>query len=192
MARLGAGHCLVLAGAEEDGDPELVANLTLASLVLQLGSLARQAEDMFGELEAEVRAVEDTSRRIRQRVSGLRVTVASLDCLEEEVASLESCWVQEARSRDRGEDTGLLTPATRPRHLAHLLASLATGAGAGQRPGADPAPPYVCIPLQPELAGRYFNVETETKRVRRGSGVGANAACYKTSQLSQTVLHCRF
>ena len=182
----------MLAGAEEDGDPELVANLTLASLVLQLGSLARQAEDMFGELEAEVRAVEDTSRRIRQRVSGLRVTVARLDCLEEEVASLESCWEQEARSRDRGEDTGLLTPATRPRHLAHLLASLATGAGAGQRPGADPAPPYVCIPLQPELAGRYFNVETETKRVRRGSGVGANAACYTTSQLSQTVLHCRF
>ena len=183
----------MLAGAE-DGDPELVANLTLASLVLQLASLARQAEDMFGELEAEVRAVEDTSRRIRQRVSGLRVTVASLDCLEEEVASLESCWEQEARSRDRGEDTGLLTPATRPRHLAHLLASLAAGAGAGagQRPGADPAPPYVCIPLQPELAGKYFNVETETKRVRRGSGVGANAACYTTSQLSQTVLHCRF
>ena len=177
----------MLAGAE-DGDPELVANLTLASLVLQLASLARQAEDMFGELEAEVRAVEDTSRRIRQRVSGLRVTVARLDCLEEEVASLESCWEQEARSRDRGEDTGLLTPATRPRHLAHLLASLATGAGAG----ADPAAPYVCIPLQPELAGRYFNVETETKRVRRGSGVGANAACYTTSQLSQTVLHCRF
>ena len=108
----------MLAGGEEDGDPELVANLTLASLVLQLASLARQAEDMFGELEAEVRAVEDTSRRIRQRVSGLRVTVARLDCLEEEVASLESCWEQEARSRDRGEDTGLLTPATRPRHLA--------------------------------------------------------------------------
>ena len=185
----------MLAGAGgEDGDLDTVANLTLASLVLQLGSLARQAEDMFGELEAEVRAVEATSRRIRQRVSGLRVTVARLDCLEEEVASLESCWEQEARSRDRGEDTGLLTPATRPRNLAHLLTSLATeaGAGAGQRPGADPAPPYVCIPLQPELAGRYFNVETETKRVRRGSGVGANAACYTTSQLSQTVLHCRF
>ena len=42
----------MLAGGEEDGDLDTVANLTLASLVLQLGSLSRQAEDMFGELEA--------------------------------------------------------------------------------------------------------------------------------------------
>ena len=64
---------------------EQVSNQTMAMLVRQMASLVMQAEDMFAELELEVKNVEITSRKIQERVVRLQTTVDNLDCLGEKV-----------------------------------------------------------------------------------------------------------
>ena len=64
---------------------EHVSNQTMSMLVRQMASLVMQAEDMFAELELEVKNVEITSRKIQERVVRLQTTVDNLDCLGEKV-----------------------------------------------------------------------------------------------------------
>ena len=61
------------------------------------------------------------------------------------------------------EEQNLLLPSTRPTWLTSLYTEL--GAPATERQEERPQPPYLCIPIKTELNCKYFNVETETKRV---------------------------
>ena len=160
---------------EDISEFEDVCNKTLASVMLQMASLLRNAENMFGELEVEVRSVEMTSRRIRERVSVLQNTVNSLDCLEEKVGDMESCRkIDNHLVQTYLEENNLFLPESRPASIKNLLNSCQN-----QRVEANPRsqdPPYLCIPIKKDLNSKYFNVETETKRV----SVELNMACYTT------------
>lgn len=153
---------------------EDVSNKTLASVMLQMASLLRNAENMFGELEKEVRSVEVTSRRIRERVSVLQSTVNSLDCLEEKVGDMESCRkIDNHLVQTYLEENNLFLPESRPQSIKNLLNNLQNQRVENPR---SQDPPYLCIPIKKDLNSKYFNVETETKRV----SVELNMACYTT------------
>ena len=159
---------------EDSSEFEAVSNKTLASLMLQMASLLRHAENMFGELEMEVRSVEATSKRIRERVISLQSTVNSLDCLEEKVGNMESCRkIENHLVQTYNVENNLFLPESRPQSIKNVLNNAEM-----QRVG-DPRsndPPYLCIPIKKDLNNKYFNVETETKRV----SVESNVVCYLT------------
>ena len=159
---------------EDISEFEDVCNKTMASVMLQMASLLRNAESMFGELEMEVRSVEMTSRRIRERVSVLQNTVNSLDCLEEKVGDMESCRnIDNHLVQTYLEENNLFLPESRPQSIKNLLNNLQNQRVENPR---SQDPPYLCIPIKKDLNSKYFNVETETKRV----SVELNMACYST------------
>ena len=61
------------------------------------------------------------------------------------------------------EERDLLVPSTRPKWLMFLYT--AAGSPVSDKPGDLHQPPYLCIPLKTDVNCKYFNVETETKRV---------------------------
>ena len=157
---------------EDNSEFEGVSNRTLASLMLQMASLLRNAENMFGELEVEMRSVEMTSRRIKERVIILQSTVNSLDCLEEKVGDMESCRkIDNHLVQTYLEENNLFLPESRPQSIKNMLNNLQNQRVENPR---SQDPPYLCIPIKKDLNSKYFNVETETKRV----SVELNIACY--------------
>ena len=159
---------------EDSSEFEAVSNRTLASVMRQMASLLRNAENMFGELEVEVRNVEITSKRIRERVTVLQSTVNTLDCLEEKVGDMESCRkIDNHLVQTYLEENNLFLPESRPQNIKNLLNNLKNQRV--ENPRSDD-PSYLCIPIRKDLNSKYFNVETETKRV----SVELNIACYST------------
>ena len=61
------------------------------------------------------------------------------------------------------EETNLFLPSTRARCLSALYS--AAKSPERSRKAEEPEPSYLCIPIQTEVDYKYFNVETETKRV---------------------------
>ena len=152
---------------EDISEFEDVCNRTLASVMLQMASLLRNAENMFSEVEVEVRSVEMTSRRIRERVTVLQNTVNSLDCLEEKVGDMESCRkIDNHLVQTYLEENNLFLPESRPQSVKNLLNNLQNQRVENPRSQDSP---YLCIPIKKDLNSKYFNVETETKRVRVSS-----------------------
>ena len=63
---------------------EFVTNNTLANVILQLSSLSKHAEDMFGELQAEAAGFIDRASSIQNRINRLSVKIQQLDSNVEE------------------------------------------------------------------------------------------------------------
>ena len=59
--------------------------MTMGLLVRQMSDLLKQAENMFGDLEEEVKMVVVRSNMIQSRVSRLQDTVNNMDCMEEKI-----------------------------------------------------------------------------------------------------------
>ena len=75
---------------------------------------------------------------------------------------MESCRkVGKHFSSTSVEETDLFLPATRSRCVRSLYAA----AKSPERESKAEEPSYLCIPIQTEVNYKYFNVETETKRV---------------------------
>ena len=77
---------------------------------------------------------------------------------------MESCRkVAKHFSSTSDEETDLFLPARRARCVRSLYA--AAKSPERDRQAREPQPSYLCIPIQTEVNYKYFNVETETKRV---------------------------
>lgn len=63
---------------------EYVTNSSLASIIRQLSSLSKHAEDMFSELVHEATIVFDRANNLQERVGRLKVKVTQLDSTVEE------------------------------------------------------------------------------------------------------------
>ena len=63
----------------------MVSNMTMGLLVRQMSDLLKQAENMFGDLEEEVKMVVVRSNMIQSRVSRLQDTVNNMDFMEEKI-----------------------------------------------------------------------------------------------------------
>ena len=63
----------------------MVSNMTMGLLVRQMSDLLKQAENMFGELEEEVKMVVVRSNMIQSRVSRLQDMVDNMDFMEEKI-----------------------------------------------------------------------------------------------------------
>ena len=59
--------------------------MTMGLLVRQMSDLLKQAENMFGDLEEEVKMVVVRSNMIQSRVSRLQDTVNNMDFMEEKI-----------------------------------------------------------------------------------------------------------
>ena len=59
--------------------------MTMGLLVRQMSDLLKQAENMFGDLEDEVKMVVVRSNMIQSRVSRLQDTVNNMDFMEEKI-----------------------------------------------------------------------------------------------------------
>ena len=59
--------------------------MTMGLLVRQTSDLLKQAENMFGALEEEVKMVVVRSNMIQSRVSRLQDTVNNMDFMEEKI-----------------------------------------------------------------------------------------------------------
>ena len=59
--------------------------MTMGLLVRQMSDLLKQAENMFGDLEEEVKMVVVRSNMIQSRVSRLQDTVDNMDFMEEKI-----------------------------------------------------------------------------------------------------------
>ena len=68
-----------------DNEFEMVSNMTMGLLVRQMSDLLKQAENMFGDLEEEVKMVVVRSNMIQSRVSRLQDTVNNMDFMEEKI-----------------------------------------------------------------------------------------------------------
>ena len=155
----------------------------MVMLVRQMASLVRQAEDMFAELEVEVKNVEMTSRKIQERVVRLQTTADNLDCLGEKVGmnvflchfatenfifvdDLDSCRkIKNHFDIKYEEETNLFLPQTRPKSMLTVYRKIGEEDKIGKQNQPDDSP-YLCIPIKRDVNCKYFNVETETKRVR--------------------------
>ena len=71
--------------------------------------------------------------------------------------------ISEHFSSSSVEETDLFLPSSRPRWLSSLYTDL-TVTDCKDRKEAPP-PTYLCIPIKTDVNCKYFNVETETKRV---------------------------
>ena len=71
--------------------------------------------------------------------------------------------ISEHFSSSSVEETDLFLPSSRPRWLSSLYTDL-TVTDCQDRKEAPP-PTYLCIPIKTDVNCKYFNVETETKRV---------------------------
>ena len=69
------------------------------------------------------------------------------------------------------EENNQFLPESRPQSIKNLLNNLENQRVENPR---SQDPPYLCIPIKKDLNSKYFNVETETKRV----SVELNIACY--------------
>ena len=77
---------------------------------------------------------------------------------------MESCRkVARHFSSTSVEEKDLFLPATRSRCVRSLYA--AAKSPERESKAEEPEPSYLCIPIQTEVNYKYFNVETETKRV---------------------------
>ena len=63
---------------------ECVTNNTLASVIRQLSSLSKQAEDMFSELYRDANSIFQRTVSLQERVDKLNVKVTQLDSTVEE------------------------------------------------------------------------------------------------------------
>ena len=59
--------------------------MTMGLLVRQMSDLLKQAENMFGDLEEEVKMVVVRSNMIQSRVSRLQDMVDNMDFMEEKI-----------------------------------------------------------------------------------------------------------
>ena len=165
-----------------DNELELMSNVTMVMLIRQMSDMVGQAEQMFSDLEKEIKRVETTSRRIQYKVRNLQSNVDKLDCLEEKVGK-ELKWYTSPQSiliisgdldsckRNRKhystkyfEDDNLFLPNTRPTAVARLYEDSEKKIDASKEVKPDDSS-YLCIPIKSDVNCKYFNVETETKRV---------------------------
>ena len=65
-------------------DLEFNTNATLSNVILQLSSLSKHAEDIFGELFREADLYFDRTSQLQQRINRLSTTVTQLDSTAEE------------------------------------------------------------------------------------------------------------
>lgn len=63
---------------------ECVTNSSLCSIIRQLSSLSRHAEDMFAELVHDAAVIFDKTNNLQERVGRLKVKVTQLDSTVEE------------------------------------------------------------------------------------------------------------
>ena len=172
---------------EHTGDKlEFVSNAALTLMMRQMADLVRQAEDIFSSLEGECRSVNSRASTVLARMNKLQETVLHQDSLTEIVGNLrplannislmfpiiedlDSCRkVAKHASSTSEEETDLFLPATRARCVRSLYAA-AKSPERDSKAREEPEPSYLCIPIQTEVNYKYFNVETETKRVSKVS-----------------------
>lgn len=92
---------------------ECVTNGTLASVVRQLSSLSKQAENLFGELHVEVCSLVRRSSAVQGRIDRLAVKVTQLDSNVEEV-SLHDIHMRKAFKSSTNFDQQVLSRDTIP------------------------------------------------------------------------------
>ncbi|XP_061559993.1 actin-binding protein WASF1 isoform X1 [Phycodurus eques] len=88
---------------------ECVTNISLASVIRQLSSLSKYAEDLFGELFDEAHSFSFRVNSLQERVDRLSVSVTQLDPKEEELSlqditmrkAFRSCTIQDQQLFDR-------------------------------------------------------------------------------------------
>ena len=162
---------------------EFVSNSALTLMMHQMADLMRQAEDIFSSLEGECRALNSRAGTVRARINNIQQAVNQQDSLTEKLGRLrplveikammvfvivtedmDFCRkVSKHFSSTSVEETNLFLPATRARCVSSLYA--AAKSPERSRKAEEPEPSYLCIPIQTEVNFKYFNVETETKRV---------------------------
>ena len=62
------------------------------------------------------------------------------------------------------EETNLFLPQSRPKSIQTVFRRIGEGDKIGKQNQQDDSP-YLCIPIKRDVNCKYFNVETETKRV---------------------------
>ncbi|XP_015114153.1 uncharacterized protein LOC107039173 [Diachasma alloeum] len=100
-----------------------VSNGTLASTLKQLASLLSVAEDIFGELTAELTSVADRSGVLRRRIDRLDDRLAGIDPKKIPVPESDICTFalrKEHFKASREPITGIFASVTRPRALQEL------------------------------------------------------------------------
>ncbi|XP_063981138.1 uncharacterized protein LOC135164586 [Diachasmimorpha longicaudata] len=106
-----------------------VSNGTLASTLKQLASLLSVAEDIFGELTAELTSIADRSGVLRRRIDRLDDRLASIDPKKIPVPESDICTFalrKDYFKASRDSITGIFTSTTRPRALQELYDAAAT------------------------------------------------------------------
>uniref|UniRef100_A0A0C9RQA7 WASF1_0 protein n=1 Tax=Fopius arisanus TaxID=64838 RepID=A0A0C9RQA7_9HYME len=106
-----------------------VSNGALASTLKQLASLLSIAEDIFGELTAELTSVADRSGVLRRRIDRLDDRLASIDPKKIPVPESDICTFALRKDHfkaSREPITGIFASVTRPRALQQLYDAAAT------------------------------------------------------------------
>ncbi|XP_028252495.1 wiskott-Aldrich syndrome protein family member 1 isoform X3 [Parambassis ranga] len=99
---------------------ECVTNISLASVIRQLSSLSKYAEDLFGELFNEAHSFSFRVNSLQERVDRLSISVTQLDPKEEEL-SLQDITMRKAFRSSTIQDQQLFDRSTLPVPMQETL-----------------------------------------------------------------------
>lgn len=148
---------------------DCVANHTLAQAMRQMVSLLKQADDIFGGLESQCAAINDATKNIVKRVSHIEVIVNKMDAKNEKIPSGDLATFSKLQTHFKREyqtDKELFTQDNRPQAIVTLYDM--AGVTMVEQVEKNTALSYLCIPIPSGTypgKQKYFNVETETKRI---------------------------
>ncbi|XP_047665568.1 wiskott-Aldrich syndrome protein family member 3 isoform X2 [Tachysurus fulvidraco] len=114
--------CRVAVPENIDSELQCVTNNTLSSIIHQLSSLSKHAEDVFGELFTEANTFYLRANSLQDRIDRLAVKVTQLDSNVEE-ASLQDVNMWKAFRSSAAEDQQVVSRISIPNPVAEMYSS---------------------------------------------------------------------
>ncbi|XP_077448608.1 actin-binding protein WASF3-like [Stigmatopora argus] len=102
-----------------ESELECVNNNTLSSVIRQLSSLSKHAENVFGDLFDEANIFYTRANSLQDRIDRLAIKVTQLDSSVEEV-SLKAINLRKAFKSSKMQDQQVLSKGTTPSSVTHM------------------------------------------------------------------------